>query len=73
MEYYEIVMLEKFYINQYNHTDLNIYRCGIESCIPGHSWGPAIRDHYIIHYILDGKGIFRLSGVTYQLCKEMAF
>jgi AraC-like DNA-binding protein len=73
MEYYGIVMLEKFYINQYNHTDLNIYRCGIESCIPGHSWGPAIRDHYIIHYILDGKGIFRLSGVTYQLCKGDGF
>lgn len=60
-------MLEKYYITEFNHTDLNMYRCGIEDCTPGHSWGPAIRDHYIIHYIIKGKGIFQVNKKTYSL------
>jgi len=66
-------MLEKFYITRPTNTDLNMYRCGIEDCTPGHSWGPAVRDHYIIHYILDGKGIFQVDGVTYRLEKHDGF
>lgn len=66
-------MLEKMYIDEPSHTDLNLYRCGIEDCKSGHSWGPAIRDHYIIHYILGGKGSFAVGGTTYQLGKNDGF
>ncbi|HOJ11163.1 MAG TPA: AraC family transcriptional regulator [Clostridiales bacterium] len=66
-------MLEKYYFNQYNHTDLNVYRCGMEDCKPGHFWGPALRDHYIIHYISGGKGIYQVNGVTYNLVKGDGF
>ena len=60
-------MLEKIYINEPGHTDLNMYRCGIEDCVSRHSWGPAVRDHFIIHYILGGKGIFQVNGINYSL------
>ncbi len=66
-------MLEKMYIDEPRHTDMNLYRCGIEDCKSGHSWGPAIRDHYIIHYILGGKGFFTVEGTTYQLGKNDGF
>lgn len=66
-------MLEKYYFDKPSHTDLNLYRCGIEDCKPGHSWGPAIRDHYIIHYIRDGKGIYRVNNTTYHLEKGDGF
>lgn len=66
-------MLEKIYINKPDHTDLNMYRCGIEDCSPGHSWGPALRDHYIIHYVRSGKGIFQMNNTTYQLEKSQGF
>lgn len=66
-------MLEKIYINEPNHTDLNMYRCGIEDCEGGHSWGPAVRDHYIIHYVLGGKGIYQVNGITYELAKDDGF
>lgn len=66
-------MLEKIYINKPDHTDLNIYRCGVEDCIPGHSWGPAVRDHYQIHYILSGKGVFQVGDKTYSLEKGQGF
>ncbi len=66
-------MLEKIYIDEPKHTDMNMYRCGIEDCDGGHSWGPAVRDHYIIHYVLGGKGTFTVNGVTYELAKNDGF
>ena len=32
--------------------------CGNEKCLPGHEWGPGVRSHYLIHYIISGKGVF---------------
>ncbi len=66
-------MLEKIYITNSNHTDLNMYRCGIEDCAPGHCWGPAVRDHFLIHYVLRGKGTFTINGRTYKLEKGQGF
>lgn len=39
-----------------NFVDLNIYQFGREQCDPAHSFGPAIRNHYLFHYILSGTG-----------------
>lgn len=54
-------------------ASLTVYFCGKEECQPGHYFGPAVRPHYLIHVILEGKGIFQKSGVTYSLKKEMPF
>lgn len=47
-----------------NHTDLYIYQCGSECCPSGHFHGPAVRDHYLIHYVHSGKGIFQIGDTT---------
>ncbi len=60
-------MLEKYYILNKNNTDLNVYRCGFEECSPGYTWGPGVRDHYIVHVILSGKGYYTLNGMTHPL------
>ena len=41
-----------------NFVDLGLYQFGREYCEPAHSYGPAIRNHYLFHYILSGKGTF---------------
>lgn len=52
---------------------LAVYSCGIQRCPPSHSWGPGIRDHYLIHYIVRGKGRFSTGGRTWQLRAGDAF
>ena len=54
------------------HT-LSVYFCGQEDCGPNHSFGPAMRPHYLLHVIFHGKGIYQCSGHTYHLKAGDAF
>lgn len=36
--------------------DLTLYQFGYEQCEPLHSFGPYVRNHYLFHYIISGKG-----------------
>ena len=66
-------MTLNFSDHSYNNLDLNLYTCGREACISKHSYGPAIRSGYMIHYILKGKGIFKVNDKIYHLGKNEAF
>lgn len=44
-----------------------LYYCGQMHCPPGHSWGPSMRDHHLLHYIHSGKGTYHSAGRSYQL------
>ncbi|ANY66248.1 hypothetical protein BBD42_07045 [Paenibacillus sp. BIHB 4019] len=46
---------------------------GKEECEHGHSWGPGLRDLYIIHYVISGSGEFSTGGETYQLSQGQGF
>lgn len=52
---------------------LTIYYCGMEECTPGHFFGPAIRPHYLIHFILKGTGIYKTQNQTFHLKEGQAF
>ena len=54
------------------HT-LSVYFCGQEDCGSGHSFGPAMRPHYLLHVIYHGKGIYQCGGHTYHLKAGDAF
>ncbi|MCL6457408.1 MAG: AraC family transcriptional regulator [Gorillibacterium sp.] len=49
------------------NSELIYYYSGSARCEPGHVWGPGMRDHYVIHYILAGKGVLRTSGLSFSL------
>lgn len=66
-------MQESLLIYRLNHTDLNMYQCGMQDCESGHYYGPAIRDHYLIHYIFNGKGRFSMGDRVYHLQKGQGF
>ena len=37
--------------------EFHLLFCGYAECKPLHSYGPATRPNYIIHYVMGGKGI----------------
>lgn len=41
--------------------------CGCSQTEPLHSFGPASKPHYLIHYVLSGKGTFRFHDKEYRL------
>lgn len=53
--------------DKFSNTDINFYDIGYEQCANGYHFGPAVRDHYIIHYVLSGKGIYQYGKKTYHL------
>ena len=43
---------------------MSVYNCGSQRCTPGYQWGPGLRDHYLIHYIISGSGTYHTDGIT---------
>ena len=60
-------------IDRRDGVDLNMYQCGTEACDASHGFGPAVRDHYLIHYICEGKGTFYMDNKVYPLTKGQGF
>lgn len=52
---------------------LTIYQCGYMKNIPDHKWGPAVRNHYLIHYAVAGCGTYTVDGTTYALRAGQGF
>lgn len=50
-----------------DNVELSIFNCGSEHCQPGYTWGPGIRDHYLIHLVVSGKGTYTVEGKSYSL------
>ena len=49
------------------NAGLSVYNTGYETCDASHSWGPGLRDHYLIHYVSSGGGSFVCNKQTYFL------
>lgn len=56
-----------------SNSDLSLYSAGYERCEPGHNFGPSIRSYQLIHFVLDGKGEFRIDEHIYSLKAGDAF
>ncbi len=47
--------------------DLAVSCCGCAKTEPLHSFGPALMPHFLIHYVLSGKGRFSIQNQEYSL------
>lgn len=60
-----------------DYFDITIYQYGYEQCEPYHTFGPGMRNHYLIHCILSGTGTYRTSyrnqSLSYTLHAGQAF
>lgn len=48
-------------------VSLTVINVGEQRCDPLYSWGPGVRDHYLIHYIVSGHGTYHVNGRTFHL------
>jgi len=60
------------YKNSYKVTEkelvsLSVYNVGFQNCAPLYQWGPGIRDHYLIHYVISGKGYYKVKNKLFSL------
>ncbi|MFI3324767.1 MAG: AraC family transcriptional regulator [Clostridia bacterium] len=46
---------------------LEIYYCGSEICEKAHSFGPAVRTHYLLHFVVNGKGVYHVNDKHYMI------
>jgi AraC-like DNA-binding protein len=66
-------MLEHVWNTKKESTDLNVCQFGIEYCKPLHAFGPAVRDHFLVHCVLGGKGIFHYGNKQFRIGKGQGF
>lgn len=67
-----MVKIDPKYKNSYKDTkkelvSLSVYNVGFQKCEPRYQWGPGVRDHYLIHHVISGKGYYQLNNTTYEL------
>jgi AraC-like DNA-binding protein len=62
-----------FKVSQRAELSLIVYNVGFQKCGPGHGWGPGVRDHYLLHYIVSGSGCYEADGRTFVLGQGEAF
>lgn len=53
--------------------DLNLYQCGWEQTKPLHAWGPYVRNHYLFHYVISGRGTLLVKEKEYTITADHGF
>ncbi len=53
----------------------DLYFCGSgrSICMSGHSFGPDVRQNYLIHYVISGKGIFETDSSRFPVSQGQCF
>lgn len=52
---------------------LVVKNVGFQQCTPGYHWGAGMRDHYLLHYVVSGKGTYTLNGSSYPVRAGQVF
>ncbi len=48
-------------------VSLSVYNVGYQRCESGHQWGPGVRDHFLIHCVVSGRGAYVSGKRKYEL------
>ena len=54
-------------------SEVYVRDCGMEACEPNHSFGPAVRDYYLMHIVSAGKGVFQNAWGRFEISKGQGF
>lgn len=62
-----------FKTSEREELSLVVYNTGLQKCGPGYSWGPGVRDHYLLHYVVSGQGTYEAEGRIFVLTAGQVF
>jgi AraC-like DNA-binding protein len=48
-------------------ASLFVHNVGLQRCCANYRWGPGVRDHFLIHHVVAGRGAYSAGGVTYPV------
>lgn len=68
--------MERSYVLQLQESKFQEFYlafCGYARCEPLHSFGPAVRPNYILHFVLEGKGTYQIGEQKYRISKGQGF
>ena len=65
--------MEIYWSDDSADKDVFVRQCGSEACACGHQYGPAVRDHFLVHYVASGKGVFYADGHSYPIGPKQGF
>ena len=65
--------MEIYWSDDSADKDVFVRQCGSEACACGHQYGPAVRDHFLVHYVASGKGVFYADGHSYSIGPKQGF
>lgn len=69
----EEAVVKQYFVESPSGRELSFDFCGWEKCPPGHRFGPAVRAHYLFHYVIRGSGWYQRGGVRYPLRAGQGF
>lgn len=61
------VYKQSFKIETADTPQLSVYNCGLQSCEAGYTWGPGVRDHYLIHLVTSGCGSYQIGSDAFSV------
>ncbi len=59
--------MEHIWVTPLRHAEPSVCQYGMEECKAHHSFGPAVRDHFLLHFVTSGCGIFVSGGREYTV------
>ena len=48
-------------------ASLYVQNTGCQQCPPGYGWGPGVRNHFLLHHVISGKGVYVSRDKRYEL------
>ena len=59
--------MTEYLLENKNLPLINPYKCGYQHCPPGHTPGFLVRDYWLIHYVVSGKGKYVERGTVNEV------
>lgn len=54
-------------VKEKDMVSLSVCNVGYQRCEADHRWGPGVRDHFLVHYVVSGKGIYECESGCFHL------